>query len=351
MRSPSATLAVLALAGLVAGCKTAPDLASDPASAGPSLEANIPARELLDVCWPSFESPSQQVTLNFLKSAGRVQDIVFDTSHGLSNGVGRCAQEIAWLYPWPPNGAPDSLTITPPPARPSGWVYLAYLAMVNQASGVHEEGIDSPAPLVRACLQYGSGQREHLRYRVRTRPVHVTQFTELSAVDDPDFRRTEADLAATDTERCVQAVLASASYSRTRNFEFEFSDLSRAPAPAPERDVAMYFDSGVDRLPTLRADEVKLALSARQPAVAACWNAALKRRAGLSGGRSVHLRIRPDGSLSRVTIVGNESDVRDEAVDYLLDRCLVDAIAPAHFGAVTAVGAQASYSWVFAVPG
>jgi hypothetical protein len=86
------------------------------------------------------------------------------------------------------------------------------------------------------------------------------------------------------------------------------------------------------------------ALALTKPRVAVCWETALARRAGLSGGRTVRISVRDDCSVDNVSIAANASDARATAADYLLDQCLVDAVRSVRFGPGAG---DTAYSWVF----
>ena len=190
---------------------------------------------------PPGALPSR-VMLTFFKDAHRqLKDIVFETREGASNGTGRCMREIAWAYPWKEGEVPDTLELSPPVARPAGWVVLAYVSLLSELSYSPSRGVLTPGPLVRACLENGSGARPQLRYRVQTGPVRVSSFTEVSAPDQPGARQSVTATPVTDSERCVAAVLGSTVYAGTRNFEFDFSDPQRIPDFAPVSEVSAYF--------------------------------------------------------------------------------------------------------------
>lgn len=303
----------------------------------------------MDTCWPVPGASTQRVVLTFIQEGGRLKDITFEPLEGAGNAVGRCLQQIAWEYPWAPGAVPDSLEVSPPVVRPSGWVYLAYVSLLSEPLFKPERGLLRPAPLVRACLEQGSGFREHLRYRVRAHPVRVSVFSELTALERPQARRTEEDQAVTDTERCIQAVLASTLYPGTKNFELEFSDLTYAPPPARPAEVSQYFPPRDVPVVTGRLDPgvIRDRLSSRAGAVKACWEAALGRRSGLFGGRTFRVRVDASGAVAFSHVVANRSDQEDEAVDYLLDRCLAEAVASVRFPPVEGGGAELAYSWVF----
>lgn len=313
----------------------------------------ISVRSLMDVCWPRTAGATERVRLTFFLEEGRLKDIVFEPSGGASNATGRCLQQIAWEYPWPaePVSIPEFLDVTPPAARPSGWYYLAYNTLLAEGAHGEDRGLLAPAPLVRACMSNGAGIRPHIRFRVQTHPVRVSVFFELSEVERPDQRRTEADLATTDSERCIKAVLGATVYPGTRNFEMEFSDLTGAPPAAPGVDVAAYFAPGeaADVSGTLEPMAVRERMAEQQASVAGCWEAALARRSGLFGARTFRMRIGTAGEVSFAHVIANRSDRADEAEDFLLDRCIAEGLSKVRFPPIArGSGAEVAYSFIFA---
>jgi len=342
-------------------CASAPAPAPPPAGGGgtaaPARAArsrpSVPVRSLMDVCWPRAAAPTERVKLTFYLESGRLQDVIFEPAGGASNATGRCLQQIVWEYPWEvePGGIPELMVVSPPAFRPSGWNALAYISLLAEGAHGPERGLLAPAPLVRACMENGTGIRPHVRFRVLTQPVRVSAFFELSEVERPEQRRTEADLAITDSERCIKAVLASTVFAGTRNFELEFSDLSGAPPPAPAAEVSAYFPPrnapGAEVAGTIEPLAVRDVLSEKLGRVTTCWEEALQRRSGLFGGRTFRLRVGAGGQVDYAHVVANRSDREDEAEDYLLDRCVGAAISSARFPPVRGGGAEVAYSFVF----
>jgi hypothetical protein len=181
--------------------------------------------------------------------------------------------------------------------------------------------------------------------------VRVSVFFELSEVERPEQRRTEAELATTDSERCIKGVLGSTVFPGTRNFELEFSDVSGAPAAAPDAEVSPYFPPrgapSADVSGTIEPLAVSDVLSERLGPVTTCWEQALQRRSGLFGGRTFRLRVGAGGQVDFAHVVANRSDREDEAEDYLLDRCVAAALRTARFPLVRGGGAEVAYSFVF----
>jgi hypothetical protein len=282
--------------------------------------------------------------LKIIPEGNRIRDVIFETEGGASNNVARCLREVAFTFPWP-KGIPSSLDVTPPVARPSGWLYLAYIAMLNRGSA-NDRGILDPASLMRACFDRGA-IRPALRFRVHTRPVWVEPFVEMSPVNKPHERFAEPVTLQSDAERCVEAVLASTAFPVARNFEFDFADLSRAPAPAPASEVAFYFpaENGRQFSGTLETERIQEGLAERRPAIAQCWEGALARRSELSGARRLEVRLRTTGRVVSAQVV--PTDGGPEVIDYLFDRCLVRAIEQAKFTSSTGGSARFAYTWMF----
>jgi len=344
--------ALLCACACAAGPTPVPSGSAAPGQRGRVLPA-VPLRGLMDVCWPRTADPAERVRLAFYLSGGKLQDVVFEAAGGASNATGRCLQQIAWEYPWEldPDGVPEKMDVTPPAARPSGWKALAYVSFLAQGAYGADRGLLDPAPLVRACMENGTGLRPHIRFRVQAHPARVSVFFELSEVERPEQRRTEAELATTDTERCIKAVLGSAVYPGTRNFELEFSDVAGAPPAAPDAEVSAYFPPRnapmAEVAGTIEPLAVRDVLSERTGEVTACWEQALQRRSGLFGGRTFRLRVGAGGQVDYAHVVSNRSDREDEAEDYLLDRCVVDSLRTARFPPVRGGGAEVAYSFVF----
>jgi hypothetical protein len=326
----------------LAACKTVPEASSGQGGAvfrAAPTEAAASARAMMDVCWPAeaiARPEGQLVRLTFVQSGGHLDDVMFEAPGKAGNSVGRCLRQVAWAYPWKPGEAPAALELVPPARRPSGWVQLAYVRQLSAMSFGDDRGVLDPAPLVRACLARGLGARPQLVFKVEPAPVRVATFS-----DGPTR-------VVSDTERCVLAVLAATQYPGSRGFELSFASLEGAPPPASADQVRAYFAPGdVPAGSPLDPAVAREALQLRGPQVAACWEAALARRAGLAGGRSLRLRVGPGGEVVFATVVANQSNSSQEAADLLFDRCLVAAAEGARFPAA-GVNADVIYSWVFA---
>lgn len=329
----------------LAGCKTAgerPDGAAA-GSRGPAEEKpRFSARQLMDVCWPSDAKGPHGIVLTFFRTeAGGLKDVVFQAPEGASNSVGRCLLEVAWTFPWEPGTIPATLTVTPPLTRASGWQVLAYVRLLTRSQQA-ERGLVDVAPLVAACLQHGGARNLH--YRVLSSPVRVSA---LSPASDGELRLTDD---VTDSERCVRAVLGSMVLPSTRGYELDFENEAGRPPPAAASEVAAYFPPKGATLDAklLDPERVRETMQLRRAEVAKCWDAALARRPGLAGGRTLRIRVGEDGRVQFATVMPNQSSAPTEASDYLLDRCLVEAIGAARFPNETGAPADTLYSWVFA---
>ncbi|MHB8873810.1 MAG: hypothetical protein ACYC8T_09020 [Myxococcaceae bacterium] len=333
---------IVVLGLLAAGCKSGPPTAGQGGAVfrEPLANPGAGAGAMMDVCWPpdAAEGSAAKVSLTFFVKEGRLEDVIFEAGGGATNSVGRCIREVAWVYPWRPGEVPATLELTPPAQRPSGWAVLAYVRQISAMTYGDDRGVLDPAPLVRACLSHGLGARPQLLYRVETSPL-VRVMTHASGVTGP----------VSDSERCVVAVLAATRYPGSRGFELAFPGFEGAPAAAPLSEVAAYFAPAGAEVSAGPIDPAlaREALSLRGPQVAACWESALARRAGLSGGRSVRLRVGPEGEVQFAHVVQNQSNSPQEAADLLLDRCLVGAAAGARFQR-TGTSGDVIYSWVFA---
>lgn len=320
------TFVALALAALC-GCKT-PEAGQGGAR---FIEAKAPAprvsvEAMYEICWERHAQG--QVTLQFLPDGS----VFFEAQGGASNSTGRCVREIAATYPHAKRPEAPQVVKAPGQAA-SGWAWLEWARLLSSSRYGPERGLLDAAPLVSACLQRGLGLRQGAVFEVEPAPVHEVRT--LANDGRPG--------AFSDTEKCIDAVLGAAVWPSSRPGSFGFE---RRGAPAPQGDVALYFHEGPP-LPALDPNLVHEALAAIGPAVAACWEAALVRRPGLGGGRSIRLRTDASGLPERVTFVGNLSQSPRTASDHLLDRCLFAAVK----GGVRVQGGGAgetAYSWVFA---
>lgn len=344
MRALSLSLA--ATACLVAACRTA----APAASSSPVRESSgLPAERLMEACWEPGTPPQARVQLVFFTEDGALRQVSFELDGGASPAVGRCAREVALSYPWPEGAVPERLVLAPPEGRPSGWAQLAYVALLAEeraramagtgADGA--EGLREPGPLVHACLGRGGGQAE--RFRVRTYPTRVEV-----GVEDGKGSVTYG-APRTRAQRCVVAVLGATAWPNRRGYELDFRRRDDAPPPASPEAVAAYFPEDTTApLPPLGAERVQEGMMRLRPAVSVCWEAALRRRPELHGGRSVQFVVNADGGVKSAAIVENSSDASEEASDYLLDRCLLGALGQQRFQPPGEGLVRASYSWVFA---
>ncbi len=303
-------LSMLSLTLLMAACATTGPAAGfrEAVVEKPAL----PAAELFNVCFK--EDAVAPVKLTFMAS-----EVLFESQ---DNSAGRCMREIADTYPWAGDRPTGELMVKP--AKPSGWAVLAWVKLLAPSRFGPERGLLDPAPLVAACLQKGP-PRPGIAYAIRF---------------DPSLRVSVLPAGAlTDGERCVEAVLGATAWPSTRPFTLELG----AKAPAGQGDVAQYFASEKPVTP-IDPQRVHDAMMLIKPAVAACWERALERRAGITGGRTVRISVGDDGGVTHVALAANATEARATAADYLLDQCLVQAVKAARFGPGAG---DTAYSWVF----
>ena len=55
------------------------------------------------------------------------------------------------------------------------------------------------------------------------------------------------------------------------------------------------------------------------------------RRSGLSGGRSVRIRVGPSGAVEFAHVIANQSNAQEEVSDFMLDRYLTAAVKTTRF--------------------
>jgi hypothetical protein len=272
----------------------------------------VPASALFDVCWR--EGAPVTVKLTFMPD-----DVIFESN---DNSAGRCVREIASTYPWGTERPTGEVEVRL--QQPSGWAVLAWVKLLSASRFGPERGLLDPAPYVAACLSAGA-PRPATNYAIRW-------GTALSVAVLPAG-------AVTDTERCVEAVLGATAWPSTRPFTITFD----GSPPAAAADTSFYFAPQAPVTP-IDPQRVHDALALAKPAIGACWEAALSRRAGLWGGRTVRISVGDDGAVMRVSIASNASDSHATAADYLLDQCLVQAVKSARFGPGAG---DTAYSWVF----
>ena len=303
-------------------------------------------QHLLDPCWPQDASPEERVELTLVRDEGstHIKDVMFEVKNGASNAVGRCVRQVVWLYPWR-GDVPEKVEIAPPSTPPNGWAVLEHIRLLSSDAYAASKGVMDPIPLVQACLQYGHGLRPGLLFYVQTQPVRV--FPMMQGLGD-SVKATEP---VADSERCVQAVLSSTVYPGSRTFVFDFSRGLSAGDPAPEDAVAFYLEpQGVQEAKgALDQTAAKAAIAELNPAVGACWEAALNRRAGVSGARTFRIRVEPTGAVGFAQVIGNQSPGATDAVDYLLDQCVAKAVLGARIPPPEGGAAEFAYSWVFAL--
>ena len=330
-RSAWSLLAVGAVLLTALGCRSAPALGKEQGLGA----ARAPVKALMDACW-SAPGASGVVVLTLMSEGGLLRDVLFATREGASNADARCLRAVAFAYPWEKGSVPPTLELRAPARAPSGWEVLEHLRLLTEGAFPVPRGLVDSAPLVSACLKQGGGLRPGLQFVLETTPVKVGLRIGQDEVKP-----------LSDTERCIGAVLGSTLYPGTRTFTLAFPPTA-VPPTEPKR-VAWYFEpaGATPALDTLSPMAVKEAVALLQPQIASCWEAAIERRAGLSGGRTWRFVADSSGSFEQIQVVGNQSDARDEASDYLLDQCLAKALARGHLrgGGPRAAG---TYSWVFA---
>lgn len=294
------------MALLLLSCATAPATGFREAVVEKPL---VPASALFEVCWPPDAAPDGHVKLQFLPN----NEVLFEAT---DNSTARCMREIAQTFPWGADRPSGDVEVKF--AQPSGWAVLAYVKLLSASRFGPERGLLDPAPLAAGC----GAPRPGVMFAVRGSAVTVLP-----------------NGAVTDSERCLEAVLGATAWPSARAYTFDFA----GKAPPAAGDVSFYFAPQKPLVP-MDPQRVHDALALTRPRVAVCWETALARRAGLSGGRTVRISVRDDGSVENVSIAANASDARATAADYLLDQCLVDAVRSVRFGPGAG---DTAYSWVF----
>ncbi len=315
-----ATLAWLGV--LAASCAT--DLPSKTGAAFRVVKAEqpaVPVEAMYAVCWPQDAAAAQRVVLTWLP-----EDVVFEAREGASNATGRCLREIATSYPFAakPTG---SVELSPPTQPIDGWAVLGWVKLLSSSRYGPERGLIDAAPAVRACLG-ARPSRSTARFAVRPGP-QVRVFPE----------------AASELDRCLEAVVGSIAWPSSREVFFAFATV---PPGDSKADVSMYFapvtpSAGAALDPAVVKDAIHLAL----PQVSACWDSALARRANLGGARAFRFRVGDDGTV-KAAWVSAGLDTGPVAADFLLDRCLRAALLTVHFPPLAGEGV---YTWVFATRG
>lgn len=340
MNSVVGRLALAALCGAVWGCRTTEERGPVAIAVPPPSYA---VQHLLDPCWPPDSPPEQRVVLTLIRGEDNaLKDVMFEPKNGASNSVGRCLRQVVWRYPWR-GDVPETIEIAPPSAPSNGWAVLEHVRLLTSDAYLQPRGIVDAIPLVQACLAHGTGTRPEISFHVSTAPVRVTLLSpQIGSVVRPTD-------PVTDTERCIQAVLASTAYPGSRAFVFDFGRGAAAGEPAPRDAVAHYLEpAGITDAPgEVDQSQAKAALAGIQQEVGKCWEATLDRRGAVSGGRTFRIRVEPSGRVGFVQVVGNRSEMGD-AVDYQLDKCVADAVRAARIPPPEGGPGEFAYSWVFA---
>jgi len=307
------------LAVLLAGCHTVDSAAQGGAQFREVgvVQSSLPPEAMFAVCWPVASTGS--VNLMF-----QPNDVMFDAHDGATNSTARCIREIATAVTWSPR--PTSLVVQAPSKPAAGFVVLAWVKLLSSTRYAAERGLVDPAPLVRACLSLGT-------------PRASTRF-EVS--HDPGFAVRTIPAALSDSERCIEAVLSSATWPSTRGFSLAFDEVSFAP-PA-EGDVSFYATPNTSSEGALEPVATREALSLKQAVISTCWAEARTRRAGLGGSKTFRFRSK-NGSVTNVWSTSNTSELTFPAVDYRFDACLASAVKSTRFGSASGDGV---YTWLFA---
>ncbi len=274
----------------------------------------LPPESLFGVCWPAESTGS--VDLVFSPA-----DVHFDVHDGATNSTARCLREIATTVVWSPRPS-KQLTIRPSSTPVPGFVVLAWVKLLSSARYGTERGLVDPAPLARACLTLGA-------------PRPSTRF-EISGAEVKTI-----PLALTDSERCLEAVLAATAWPSTRAFVLTFDDSSAAP-PA-SGDVSFYATAKSSSTGALEATATHQALTLKQAPVSACWDEARTRRAGLGGSKTFRFRV-AKGSVTDAWVTANGTDLNPPAADYRFDGCLAAVVKSTRF----AGDGDGVFTWVFA---
>jgi len=275
---------------------------------------------------------------------------VYRLEGGAEEVTAQCLGQVAQEYPWPGANPPEQLKLSADTApTPSGRAGLEHVALLTTHNQGATRGIREATPLVRACLDRGGPVRPGLVFRVTTQPVNVTG--QLLTAPGSTTTVQPAPLVS-DVERCVQAVLAATEYPGPRTLLLDFSRGQPGLPASPPDQVAWYFEPPGTPPSSGAIDpvEAQAAIAGIQPQVSACWDEVVSRRGGVGGGRSLRMRVQPSGELQFVQVVADQSTGgAGEAVDYLLDRCLVREAHRASLPRPEGDAADFIYSWVFAV--
>lgn len=286
------------------------------------------------------------MTLQLLWEGRQLKDVMFETHGGASNTTGRCLRQVLWEYPWRAD-VPQTVELSAPKAPPSGWAVLEHVRLLSSTGGQPSgRGVLDAIPLVHACLRNGTGLRPGVVFYVQTQPVRVFP---LIAGPGQSYA---ASFVANDSERCVQAVLASTLYPSVRPYKFDFARGAAPGEPAALDDVAHYFEpKGLPDAPgAMDMSMAKAALQGLNPKISVCWESALDRRAGIAGSRTLRIRVQSSGAVAFAQVVSDRALSGDaEAIDYLLDRCLAQVVTAAKIPPPEGGAAELAYTWNFAL--
>jgi hypothetical protein len=285
----------------------------------------LPVESLYAVCWPADAQRTQQVVLTF-----NAKGVFFEPSPGVSNATARCLREVADSYRFErrPQGA---VTVQPPETPPNGWQVLGYVELLAPSRFQEARGLLRPTELVQRCIAKAArgSFRSDLVYRIETAPA-----VSVRAVGG----------ALSDSERCVEAVLGSTAWPSAGDFLVAFPSFQKTVGDELQ-SILPYFAPAGEAPPAFAPESVREALSLKKADVARCWETALLRRAGLSGGRTVRFRVKAGKTEAWMT--KSIADAESSGADLLFDRCLVDVVKSVPF----AQDGEGAYSWVFAERG
>lgn len=275
-----------------------------------SLEA------LFGVCWPPGASAAQRVTLE-----PRGTDLTFEVQGGASNSVGWCLRELATSVP-EAQRLREKREVAPPAEPVELWAVLAWVKLLAPGRFGPERGLLDPGPVAAACVEKGA----------RPGLVQLEQTPVLAVRGLPPL----------EAERCLEAVLGSTAWPSPKSLMMR---ITRAPKQQPVGgDVAVYFAPESEAAPPLDPQLVRDTMRSASSQVAACWNEALVRRAGLGGARTFRFRTDEGGQVTHAWVASSLSE-GPVAADFVLDGCLARVVRGLRFPGGRGDGL---YTWVFA---
>jgi hypothetical protein len=273
---------------------------------------------LFPLCWPEGASTGQRVKL-IPVGAG---DFTFEVSGQAENSTGWCLREIATSYPTAARPKVP-LEVAPSGSALDLWAALEWVRLLAPTRFGPERGLLDPAPWAAGC--FTGGIREGV-VRVEQTPVLAVR-----------------GLSPLESERCLEAVLASTAWPSPKRLLLRLSAVPRHVGAA--QPMALYFGPTTESGAAIEPQLVRDAMHSIRSAVSACWNDAIVRRAGLSGTRTFRFRTDGEGRIVVAWVSGGLAE-GPQAADALLDRCLHRSLL-----GVTVRGAQGDglYTWNFAL--